>query len=437
MLYMKNEDNIESTIKYYAKVVLVPDADPLWIKTLKELVFGLWRRSEENPRPSYPSGRIFADETMIKILKAAFGTEDSAFFEEAARCHKGKLAMDFFAWAQKQFACGGSSFAKVQDGYDFGLLRVGLIWQLWIAFYGPRLPILQAETYSSSALGSPDSIHFRQISELAYYQRLRDLQNNKDVELDQKTGPATPEETLAFVESLVRHSLDNDLIQTFWQRVVTGAPSISSSTFHYLRLPFMPSFLPFCQQSPAHPSVAGFSQTLVAILYAYTSNYFGLKPSRPPAISSAPRYNPVAATERRAHIHQKLDQARVDCTHETDHSRWTNAKLVVTKNFAQVGDSQLAWQQRKLEASKQIQSFDQVRLAILLPDDYENIVRMRALDVPSEQPVASRSESTPASMSQQYQPGFCNFPPAPNVPLLAGMKRTAEEADFVDLTLDD
>ena len=88
------------------------------------------------------------------------------FFEEAARCHKGKLAMDFFAWAQKQFACGGSSFAKVQDGYDFGLLRVGLIWQLWIAFYGPRLPILQAETYSSSALGSPDSIHFRQISEL-------------------------------------------------------------------------------------------------------------------------------------------------------------------------------------------------------------------------------------------------------------------------------
>ncbi|RAK79283.1 uncharacterized protein BO72DRAFT_494152 [Aspergillus fijiensis CBS 313.89] len=52
----------------------------------------------------------------IEILKAAFGTEDSAFFEEATRCHKGKLSMDFFAWAQEQFACEESSFAKVQDG---------------------------------------------------------------------------------------------------------------------------------------------------------------------------------------------------------------------------------------------------------------------------------------------------------------------------------
>ncbi|RAH45361.1 uncharacterized protein BO95DRAFT_432315 [Aspergillus brunneoviolaceus CBS 621.78] len=211
--------------------------------------------------------------------------------------------------------------------------------------------------------------------------------------------------------------------------------------------------------NPAHPSVAGFSQTLAAIFYAYIGNYLGLKPSSAtsnivcPTIQSCcgncydvnrfPR-DPVSrvwvqpmSKKRRAHIHQKLDQARVDCIHETDHSRWTNPKLVVTKTFAQVGDSQLAWQQRKLEASKQIQSFDQVRLTVLLLDDYENIVRMRALDVPSEQPVASRSESTPTSLSQQYQPGFHNFPPAPNVPSLAGMKRTAEEADFVDLTLDD
>ncbi|RAK79284.1 uncharacterized protein BO72DRAFT_456984 [Aspergillus fijiensis CBS 313.89] len=216
--------------------------------------------------------------------------------------------------------------------------------------------------------------------------------------------------------------LENDLIQTVWQRVVTGAPSISSSTFHYLWLPFLHSFLPFYQQNPAHPSVADFSQTLPAILYSYISNYVGLKPSSAtsnlvrPTVQSCcgdcydiNRFlrDPVSRVwvqpmnkKRRAHIHQKLDQARVDCTHETDHSRWIKANLVVTKTFAQVGDSQLAWQQRKLEASKQIQSFDQVRLAILLPDDYENIVRMRALDVPSEQPVASRSESTPASMTQ-------------------------------------
>ncbi|OJJ95018.1 hypothetical protein ASPACDRAFT_1860402 [Aspergillus aculeatus ATCC 16872] len=493
MLYAKDEDNIESIIKYYAKLVLTPDADPLWAKTLKELVFKMWRKSEENPRPSNPSDRIFADETMLKILKAAFGTQDSAFFKEAARCHKGKLSMDFFAWAQEQFACEGSSFAKVQDGlrsavlafpdfkqrhtatarlvprtqfmsdevrswvhsvhdqmlemmprqelnqqdghavvgmammyYDFPYLLTRIAPSVKATDRGPffALGFLSQldqqlkvgtfpkeegfEHYREIACGLLCRLHVSTFNvnekpkqpktvdpsdTLAYYRRLRDLQNNRLVELDQKTGPLTPEETVTFVESL----------------------------------------------NPAHPSVAGFSQTLAAILRAYISNYVGLKPS--PATSNLVHptvqsccgdcydinrflRDPASRVwvqpmnkRRRAHIHQKLDQARVDCTNETDHSRATNPRLVVIKTFAQVRDSQLAWQQRKLEASKQIQNFDPVRLAILLSDYYEDIVRMRALDVPSEQPVASRSEFTPAS--------------------LAGMKRTAEEADFVDLTLDD
>lgn len=271
-------------------------------------------------------------------------------------------------------------------------------------------------------------------------------------------------ETLAdFISTLIRINSDSDSMMGFLsRRICFRAPAIKSATLHSLWLPFLHALNKICETNSIPSTTPDYRQIFAAILKAYITNFVGEEPiedtsSVRPTVTSccgdctrlnAFLTNPDATVGRfsvnkqhRQHLHQKLDQAGIDCTHETE--RWGSPQtLVVTKSFRHHEVAVAAWKKRKGEAAHKLLDFNKSDLTVWLGDDYQQLMGMVDLGHPSGQRSARAAPTSqrlaPITSNQQTRPtrpstkGYGRL-----FPQVAGTKRKAADADVVDLTGDD
>lgn len=81
---------------------------------------------------------------------------------------------------------------------------------------------------------------------------------------------------------------------------------------------------------------------------------------------------------RRQHLHQKFDSARIHCTHTTLR-QGSPQTLVVTKIFTHNAEARRRWASRRTKASEQFTLFRPDQLRLLLSQGYSKIVNMEEL----------------------------------------------------------
>ncbi|KAJ5833919.1 hypothetical protein N7474_002230 [Penicillium riverlandense] len=280
-----------------------------------------------------------------------------------------------------------------------------------------------------------------------------------------KTAPVTAKHLTKFVSTLIGLN-DDSLIRDLSLKFVDDAPKVKKLAFHTLWLPFLHGIIPVMESNSIPFSTQYYRQIFISIMRAYLDNYVGREPGKddrnlarqpvPCGCMDCHGLNnflqdPVRTVgrfplgkERRHHIHRTLDDARVDCTHETERTYPAPFKLIVTKTFTRIKRAREEWQARKAEAMRQIQSFDQDKLFLLLAREYKKITRMEGLGVNSGQSSAGVGVAQPTI--QRQRPAFPQQPPPLGALLnrgnfssqrIAGVKRKASELEFVDLTGDD
>lgn len=127
---------------------------------------------------------------------------------------------------------------------------------------------------------------------------------------------------------------------------------------------------------------------------------------------------------RRHHLHIVLDNARINCTHETErHTR--PETLVVTKRDRRKGVYD-AWLARCLEAHNEIKQFDQELLERILGERYEVVKDMH--------PIITDDANAPSFLQRPVLRERRNGPIAlaPAASSRAGTKRKVEVIDLCD-----
>jgi hypothetical protein len=153
--------------------------------------------------------------------------------------------------------------------------------------------------------------------------------------------------------------------------------------------------------------------------------------------------------QRRAHLHQELDLAQIDCVHQTERVG-SPQTLVVTKTFRQYETALHSWKQCSDAAKAQMQKFDQALLRQVLGDEFNDIVSLKYLlqtpVAPSTSNSVSASSSASASASSRVPLATIPQPERPSMGantesktmesssgVVVGVKRKHE---LIDLTKD-
>ncbi|KAI1263968.1 hypothetical protein F5Y18DRAFT_92572 [Xylariaceae sp. FL1019] len=259
-------------------------------------------------------------------------------------------------------------------------------------------------------------------------------------------------ESLLDLVSTLKSIRRDDLATSFLNKIHRNVSRIPTSEYHGLWLPFLRGADPMisnqvtgCASSAENPWATLFT----AVLNSYTMDYVKKQPAASKNLSRRPvscycfdcrQLNDFLQHPRqqvglfrlnkreRAHVHQSLDESRVDCTHITERSG-RPFTLVVTKTFSHNERQRSEWTARRAYADRQIQSFDQDRLRDLLGDQYEKITRMdhlKAAPAPASRP---RSGTALAP-----SPGNTSQSSTLSGMLRAGSKRRLVDIDYVDLT---
>ena len=280
----------------------------------------------------------------------------------------------------------------------------------------------------------------------------------------------SPDDVISFASTLLSMSGpeqgDDDLMGSLVSKLTDDAPILPSGEFHYLWNPFLRSLAPILAQNSIPLDTPRYQSMYSSMLNVYVDMYVG----REPGVDKSLVRNPVAcrcrdcnplnaflarpdqklgnfplAEKRRRHLHEKLDAANVDCTHETLRAG-SPYTLVVTKTFKQNQYARSSWQTRQAEADRQLGRFKQHDLTLLLGQEgYKRVTGMRHL-LASSSKSRERSARAPAATTRPAVLGVSStvnrqiFPPAPQggmPPAVAGVKRQYPGAeDVIDLTSD-
>ncbi|KAH8684945.1 hypothetical protein BGZ61DRAFT_495252 [Ilyonectria robusta] len=246
--------------------------------------------------------------------------------------------------------------------------------------------------------------------------------------------------------AMIQISTDaDDLVQPLTSKIIAAVPRFTPTELNLLWLPFLRSLLSVLGSNRVPFSTPYYQQLFRTVSTTYITKYVGREPSRDTNLAR-PRVNCdcrdcgplntflVSATEnvarfrvgkqRRQHLHQKLDSADIDCTHTTLREG-SPQTLVVTKSFKHNAVARKLWTSRRAEASALFTSFPQVRLELLLGQDYSKIVNMEEISVVRRPPVSAAASRL--TMNQAN----ASLPPA-------NMKRKlpSDELEIIDLTND-
>ncbi|KAH6975020.1 hypothetical protein BKA56DRAFT_524277 [Ilyonectria sp. MPI-CAGE-AT-0026] len=246
--------------------------------------------------------------------------------------------------------------------------------------------------------------------------------------------------------ALIQISTDaDDLVQPLISRIIAAVPRFTPTELNLLWLPFLRSLLSVLGSNQVPFSTPYYQQLFRTVSTTYITKYVGREPTRDINLAR-PRVNCdcrdcgplnnflVSATEnvarfrvgkqRRQHLHQKLDSADIDCTHTTLREG-SPQTLVVTKSFKHNAVARKLWTLRRAEASALFTSFPQVRLELLLGQDYSKIVNIEQISAVRRPPVSAAASRL--TMNQTN----ASLPPA-------NMKRKlpSDETEIVDLTSD-
>lgn len=246
--------------------------------------------------------------------------------------------------------------------------------------------------------------------------------------------------------AMIQISTDaDDLVQPLTSKIIAAVPRFTPTELNLLWPPFLRSLLSVLGSNRVPFSTPYYQQLFRTVSTTYITKYVGREPSRDTNLAR-PRVNCdcrdcgplntflVSATEnvarfrvgkqRRQHLHQKLDSADIDCTHTTLREG-SPQTLVVTKSFKHNAVARKLWTSRRAEASALFTSFPQVRLQLLLGQDYSKIVSMEEMSAVRRPPVSVASSRL--TMNQAN----ASLPPA-------NMKRKLplDEIEIIDVTND-
>ncbi|KAM0435127.1 hypothetical protein ACHAPT_003216 [Fusarium lateritium] len=237
----------------------------------------------------------------------------------------------------------------------------------------------------------------------------------------------------------------DNLVASFISKLTTNCPRLQATELHSLWIPFLRKIhttLNFSDMSTSE--LERYRQLFTTFLKAYLDKYVGLEPvydgnlTRPLVSCSCidcehlndflgdPTREVGRFTvnkQRRAHLHQKLTGARIDCAHETERVGSPQTP-VVTKTFGQVEGQRQSWAARRTEATMELVRFKQENLKKLLGDEYTAIVNMNR--------ILAAGTTARQSLAETGQAGSSRGP-------VAGEKRRLSSyggVDIIDLTSD-
>ncbi|POR35594.1 Uncharacterized protein TPAR_04224 [Tolypocladium paradoxum] len=247
-----------------------------------------------------------------------------------------------------------------------------------------------------------------------------------------------------FFSAMIKTSTDaDDLLTPLISQLVSDAPRFPAAAFHSLWLPLLHSLIPILDANVIPLDTPRYQQLFSAVLKAFLNTHVGREPAKNTNLARSGVHcncsdcGPLSAflagpaqrvglfrmnKQRRQHLHQRLDDAGVDCTHETRRVG-SPQTLVVTKTFQRNEKNRRDWAARRALAVEQVRKFDRLQLGLLLGPDYASIASMDYL-----------SATRPARGPLQ---GIGSLGLAR--PPVAGVKRKLPpaEADIIDLTGDD
>ncbi|KAL2676739.1 hypothetical protein Neosp_010504 [[Neocosmospora] mangrovei] len=235
----------------------------------------------------------------------------------------------------------------------------------------------------------------------------------------------------------------DNLAASFVSKLTSDCPGIKADELPHLWIPFLRKVDAALDYSTmSSDELSRYQKLFTTFLKAYLDKYVGREPVynnsliRPRVhcnCGDCERLNEFLGDrsrevghfsvnkQRRAHLHQGLDSAHVDCTHVTER-RGSPHTLVVTKTFKQIAQRLQSWTTRRTEATKELVRFDQGRLKKLLGDEYTAITNMdRILAAGSErQPLAETAQAAQANSLRG--------------PVVGQKRKFSEDIDVIDLT---
>lgn len=262
------------------------------------------------------------------------------------------------------------------------------------------------------------------------------------------------EPVASFFSDIIQASTEaDDLTALFASKLRGNAFLLPSPDLHNIWVPFLRSVVPILALNSIPLETPYCQDMYLAVLGEYFNRYVGREPSRAKEfarrgvnctcsdcrslnafLGDAARKvgNFPMSKQRRHHLHQKLDSANVDCTHETMRAGNPHT-LVVTKTFKQIESMRRDWELRRKKAREQFDLFDKNQLLSLLGADYAKVVDMA--DLPAEQPARVSTSATRQRQPSEEADSAAQELPRPRV---AGVKRKLffPENEVVDLTDD-
>ncbi|KAK7409253.1 hypothetical protein QQX98_008563 [Neonectria punicea] len=251
------------------------------------------------------------------------------------------------------------------------------------------------------------------------------------------------QELVDYFSAIVQKSTEtDDLAELLVSKIVADAPRFNS---YALWIPFLRSLIPILTSNAIPLNTACYQQLFLTVMKAYVNRYVGLQPTKDKSLirpnvrcscADCERLNAFLSNatqttarfsmnkQRRQHLHQQLDGARIDCGHATERIG-SPQTLVVTKRFQQNDSARREWAARRAKAAEEFGLFDHGHLRVLLGSEYSKIVNteeMSAVRLPRA------SVTAPLPTTSQPNPS----------PLVSRTKRKAPpmEADVIDLTSD-
>jgi hypothetical protein len=104
-----------SVIGFLAKSLLHNSGDELLRETLKKLCRKVWTVDGSNEVGRYRPKTVLPEPVITKVLQVAIVLKDQDLIKDVADHHEGNLSLDFFKWAQEQFAAGAVAFDSIKD----------------------------------------------------------------------------------------------------------------------------------------------------------------------------------------------------------------------------------------------------------------------------------------------------------------------------------
>jgi hypothetical protein len=263
-----------------------------------------------------------------------------------------------------------------------------------------------------------------------------------------------PDALVEFVFCLAIHGPgeNGQLMILFAERLTSQADALSAESLNILWVPFLYRLLPAMLKRGISLESPYYQTLYSTLLAAYATKYVGREPAKDHNLirrqvackcndcTPLNRFlvNPEEETQsftvnkqRRAHMHQKLDAARIDCTHLTNHWGSTHT-MVVTKTFPANEAARQQWKDRRAEAHALLKAFNPPGLVALLgQEQYEQALYMNGLAVAGTAPLGQVSGNRQTGGFQRFQTGA-------RPRQVSGVKRTHAEAerDVIDLISD-